>query len=102
MTQSENLIKSTRFRVACLIGDPVTYTNWISHHNDNFVSHDVEDCIALIPNMGGVWDDIPCGEQGWSGEDLGEKHTGICEYSKNILSVLSYFALLFSSTTVLT
>jgi len=85
----------------CLIGDPVTYTNWISHHNDNFVSHHLEDCIALIPYMGGVWDDIPCGGQGWYGEDVGEKHPGFCEYSKN-LNVISYFAFLFGSTKVLT
>jgi len=32
-----------------LLGKPVTYTNWVSGHQDNFVSHTYEDCVAIIP-----------------------------------------------------
>ena len=46
------------------VGDPVTFTNWAPGYTDNFVSHDQEDCVALIPYKGGVWDDIPCGDPG--------------------------------------
>ena len=33
--------------------------------------------------MGGVWDDIPCGELTFFGLEVGEKHLGFCEYSKH-------------------
>ena len=62
-------------------GEPVTYTNWIPNHLDNFVSHHDEDCIALIPYKNGIWDDIPCGDS-LLGFDLGETHLSFCEYGR--------------------
>ncbi|XP_052760024.1 macrophage mannose receptor 1-like [Mya arenaria] len=60
-------------------GAAVTYTNWIAGHQDNFLNHNIEDCVALVPYKNGTWDDIPCGSQGFFG-DSGETHLGFCEY----------------------
>jgi len=65
----------------CFVGDPVTFTNWVPGHTDNFVSHNVEDCVALIPYKGGIWDDIPCGIRDPVFGDRGETHLTLCEYS---------------------
>ncbi|XP_052820472.1 brevican core protein-like [Mya arenaria] len=61
-------------------GDPVTYTNWIPGHSDNLVSHNVADCVVVVPYRGGIWDDIPCGSQSIFG-DTGETHLAFCEYN---------------------
>jgi len=63
-------------------GDPLTFTNWVPGHTDNFVNHTQEDCVALIPYKGGVWDDIPCGSRDpFFGGDSGETQLPLCEYS---------------------
>ena len=74
----------------CFVGDPVTFTNWLPGHTDNFISHDMEDCVALIPYKGGVWDDIPCGGPGFFFGDSGETHLAFCEYSTNGLLIYKY------------
>ncbi|KAH3824009.1 aggrecan core protein-like [Dreissena polymorpha] len=61
-------------------GESVSYTNWVPNHTSNFVSHNTEDCIALIPYNSSKWDDIPCGQQGLLFGDVGEKHYTFCEY----------------------
>ncbi|XP_052760939.1 C-type mannose receptor 2-like [Mya arenaria] len=60
-------------------GKPVIFTNWIPGHNDNFVGHNLEDCVAFVPYKNGTWDDISCGSQSVFG-DGGETHPGFCEY----------------------
>ncbi|XP_052219833.1 C-type mannose receptor 2-like isoform X2 [Dreissena polymorpha] len=61
-------------------GESVSYTNWVPNHTSNFVSHNTEDCIALIPYNSSKWDDLPCGQQGLLFGDVGEKHYTFCEY----------------------
>ncbi|KAH3690244.1 macrophage mannose receptor 1-like [Dreissena polymorpha] len=61
-------------------GEPLTYTNWLDGHEDNSAGHNEEDCVALVPNKNGTWDDIRCGFQGILGNDAGEVHAGFCEY----------------------
>ena len=41
-------------------GDPVTYTNWLPHKQNNHGGHRIEDCVEFLPRKG-LWDDIPCG-----------------------------------------
>ncbi|XP_052820485.1 aggrecan core protein-like [Mya arenaria] len=73
--------RQTEGRFEWTAGDPVTYTNWIPGHTDNFVSHNLEDCVAFVPYKGGIWDDIPCGSQSFFGGDTGETHLSLCEYN---------------------
>ena len=69
----------------------MTFTNWVPGHTDNFVSHDMEDCVAMIPYKGGIWDDIPCGTQDpVFGGDIGESHVPFCEYSMILLFINIY------------
>ena len=59
----------------------MTYTNWMSGHQHNIVTQDIEDCGIIMPYNLGLWDDVPCGQ--WdagilrSGE---ESHHFICEF----------------------
>jgi len=72
----------------------VTFTNWVPGHTDNFVSHTQEDCVAMIPYKGGIWDDIPCGGQDpFLGVDVGESHLPFCEYSRILLNIKFTFML---------
>ena len=76
----------------CFSGGSAIYTNWIPGHSNNFGGHNSEDCVALIPYMGGVWDDIPCGGN-FSGIEFGEKHLSFCEYSKHTYEYVYAFAI---------
>jgi len=61
-------------------GERVSYTNWLPGHTNNFLFHEDEDCVVLVPYKGGQWDDIPCGGAGMFLQDRGETHPVICQY----------------------
>ena len=65
-----------------LIGESVSYTNWVPGRKSNFQSHDTEDCVVLIPYKQGMWDDIPCGSSSLFFGERGETHPYMCEFSK--------------------
>jgi len=38
------------------VGGRVNYTHW----GPDKVDHQGQDCVVLIPDMGGIWDDVSC------------------------------------------
>ena len=69
-----------------LLGDPVTYTNWLPGRKNNHDSHYEEDCVEFIPYRNhGAWDDLPCGDypDDDHDKDWGFTKYFICEHSKS-------------------
>ncbi|XP_052286827.1 lymphocyte antigen 75-like isoform X2 [Dreissena polymorpha] len=65
-------------------GVSASYTNWLPGH----VTHgNTEDCVALLPNSNGTWDDFRC-ERNSLFSTLGDHHHPLCEYAHTIASVL--------------
>ena len=67
-----------------IIGERVTYTNWMPARQNNVYSHNIEDCVVLVPSKQGQWDDINCYTLLISGSSVGrtEVNPYVCEYSK--------------------
>ncbi|KAL4221710.1 hypothetical protein ACF0H5_019965 [Mactra antiquata] len=59
-------------------GEPVTYTNWMPGYNGTH--HSSEDCVVLLPNNTGKWDEVYCGSHGGFFSTSTERHQQLCQY----------------------
>ena len=68
-----------------ITGQSVSYTNWMTGHQHNIISEDIEDCGIIMPYNQGRWDDVPCGQwnTGLLGKSGEESHHFICEFGKS-------------------
>ena len=61
----------------------MSYENWLPNREfQTFLGPGAEDCVVMVPYKQGVWDDVPCGFDGFLGQDGGETHFVMCRYSK--------------------
>ncbi|KAL4221709.1 hypothetical protein ACF0H5_019964 [Mactra antiquata] len=60
-------------------GEPVTYTNWMPGYNGTH--HSAEDCVVLLPNNTGKWDEVYCGSHGGIFSSRTERHQQLCQYT---------------------